>query len=249
MDFNESLFFEIHSGLPQEAPGSDESTRRALQLIPNLPQDPIILDIGCGPGRQTLVLAQETGGHITAIDTHQPFLDELKRRAVKAKLADKIITGKCSMAELPFADGSFDLIWSEGAIYVMGFAEGLRAWRRLLKPGGYVAVTEVNWLNDNPPKRLAAWWRQEYPGITTIDRSKVIIAECGYELIGSFALPETDWSENYYGPLQERIFKLRVTYTGNSDAQAFLDTQQHEIDLYEQYGGYYGYVFYVMRNP
>ncbi len=247
-DFEETLFFEIHSNLPQEGPGSDESTRRALKLIPDLPPQPNILDIGCGPGRQTLVLARETGGNVTAIDTHQPFLDELKRRAVKAKLADKIVTGNCSMAELPFGDESFDLIWSEGAIYNMGFEQGLSAWSRLLKPGGYLAVSEVNWLNDNPPRRLAKWWREEYPGITTIDALKETIAECEYELLGSFVLPETDWSENYYAPLQERIYTLRVTYAGDSDAQAFLDTQQQEIDMYDKYGGYCGYVFYVMRK-
>ncbi len=103
------LFFELHSGLPQEGPGSDESTRKALSMIGDLPAEPQILDVGCGPGRQTLVLASETGGRLTAVDTHQPFLDELKVRAARASVADRITTQNCPMAEMEFEPGGFDL--------------------------------------------------------------------------------------------------------------------------------------------
>src|SRR5262249_11799155 len=59
---------------------------------------------------------------------------------------------RASMSALDFPDASFDLIWSEGAIYVMGFAEGLRAWKRLLKPHGAIAVTELSWLGPDIPE-------------------------------------------------------------------------------------------------
>ena len=147
------LFFEIHSGLPREGPGSNASTRRAFALMTALPAQAAILDVGCGPGMQTLELASLTDGKVTAVDTHQPYLDELCRQARDRGLSHRIETINRSMQELGLEDASFDAIWSEGAIYVMGFENGLRAWRRLHKPGGYIAVSELAWLKPEPPER------------------------------------------------------------------------------------------------
>ena len=55
------------------------------------------------------------------------------------------------MADLPFADASFDLLWSEAAAYSMGFFAALAAWRRLLVDGGRLAVSELVWLDRDPP--------------------------------------------------------------------------------------------------
>jgi ubiquinone/menaquinone biosynthesis C-methylase UbiE len=111
------FFWEIHSNLPREGPGDDASTRTAFFMLTDLPKAPRILDVGCGPGMQTLELARITDGPITALDTHQPFLDELTKRATKAGVADRITTMRESMFAMSFSAGSFDIIWSEGAIY------------------------------------------------------------------------------------------------------------------------------------
>ncbi|NRA02079.1 MAG: hypothetical protein HRU00_05690 [Myxococcales bacterium] len=66
------VFWKLHQGLPKQGPGSDASTRRALALVPELPSAPRILDLGCGPGRQTLVLARETGGQLTELPDATP---------------------------------------------------------------------------------------------------------------------------------------------------------------------------------
>ncbi len=141
-----SRFWRLRSGLPREGPGSDESTRKALQSVAaSLPEAPRILDVGCGPGMQTLVLARETGGHVTAVDRHQPFLDELNRRGARDGLTDRITAVNASMSALDFPDGGFDLIWSEGAIYIMGFAGGPDTLRSLtsscLRPLGGITTT------------------------------------------------------------------------------------------------------------
>lgn len=165
------LFWEIHSDLPREGPGDNGSTRRAFQTLQDLhslPVHPQIADMGCGPGMQTLELARISGGAIHALDTHQPFLDELNRRAAAAGLADRITTLNVSMAESPFEPASLDLIWSEGAIYIIGFAAGLRRWRPLLKPGGCVAVTELSWLKPAAPEQARAFWADGYPGMCSV---------------------------------------------------------------------------------
>src|SRR5512140_1883138 len=94
------IFFEVHAGLPREAPGDEASTARALGMMQGLPAVPSILDIACGPGAQTIALTKHSAARITAIDVHQPFLDELQRRTEQAGVAGRVTPLKMSMFEL-----------------------------------------------------------------------------------------------------------------------------------------------------
>jgi SAM-dependent methyltransferase len=242
----QEIFWKVHRDLPREAPGSEEATLQAFALLPDLPSAPFILDIGCGPGAQTLTLARASLANITAVDTHQPFLDDLASRATLAGVAERIQPVNASMFDLHF-DQHFDVIWSEGAIYIIGFEEGLRQWRGLLKPGGYVAVTELSWLKPDPPDEVLRFWQEGYPGMGTIEQNLARLAAAGYRTLGFFVLPESAWWENYYHPMAARIQKLRTEYQGNSEAQRALDMEFAEIELYRKYSSWYGYVFYVMQ--
>ncbi len=242
------IFLELHSNLPREGPGNNDSTAKALSFVPKLPQNPRILDIGCGPGMQTLTLAKLTGGQVIAVDNHQPYLDVLQQRAESESLSNHIETHNCSMFSLDFEHDSFDLIWSEGAIYIIGFQEGLRSWHSFLKPGGILAVTELSWLVKNPPNEPLQFWNQEYPNMKNIEENISIIQDSGYNYIHSFTLPESAWWDNYYLPLQERISLLQAKYQDDAEAQGILQLEQREIELYRNYSHCYGYVFYIMQK-
>ena len=242
-----NIFFEMHSNLPQQAPGSKTSTLKALAAIPKPRSEAQILDVGCGPGRQTVLLAQETGCDITAIDTHQPFLDEVRQRAAEADVSDIIHTVNCPMEAMEFENGRFDIIWSEGAIYIMGFRDGLVAWRRFLKPGGFIAVTELTWLTDSPPEEARLFWAEDYPAMSSVDANLDMIRESGYELVSHFTLPESDWWTGYYRPLEKRIEALRSLYASDKAALDVFESTNREIDIYRKYASSYGYVFYVMK--
>ena len=241
------LFFELHQDIPREGPGEAASTRRAFALLTGLPAEPRLLDIGCGPGLQTLELARISAASILAIDTHQPFLDALARRASREGLAERITTLKQSMFALDFEPASFDVLWSEGAIYIIGFERGLREWRPLLKTGGYLAVTELSWLIADPPAEAKTFWLENYPRIQTREENLDILQKAGYREVGHFALPESAWWQDYYTPLEKRIAMLAEKYRNNDEALAFLDNSQREIDLYRKYSEWYGYVFYIMQ--
>ena len=73
------------------------------------------------------------------------------------------------MRQLEFAPGSFDLIWSEGAIYNIGFRAGLEAWRPLLVKGGCMAVSEATWLTEDRPAEARAFWQEGYPALMVTD--------------------------------------------------------------------------------
>lgn len=244
-----AIFWELHSGLPQEGPGDNESTLKALRMIQDLPEDPQILDIGCGPGRQTIVLVKETHGTVIALDTHQLFLDEVEKRAKAENVDIKIITTKQSMADMDFEKQSFDVIWSEGAIFIIGFEKGLNYWKQFLKPGGYLVISELAWLIDDPPNEAETFFNEGYPDMKKIDENESIIKRSGYELIDRFVLPDTAWMDDYYIPIEKKLSILRGKYKGDKQAIKFLDASQEEIEIFRKYSNSYGYLFYVMHLP
>jgi len=213
----------------------------------DLPPKPHILDIGSGPGMQTMELAQISDGNIVAVDTHQPFLDELERRVQEQGLSDRVKTVNASMFELPFGKESFDLIWAEGAMYFMGFRNALNAWKELLAPRGYIVVTEPSWLKTEIPDEVKAHWA-EYPGMLPIEGTRKIIGECDFEEIGHFVLPDASWWEEYYNPQEQKLKTLKEKYKDNPDALAQVAETQKEIDIHRKYGDLYGYVFFVMQK-
>ncbi|MDP6377122.1 MAG: class I SAM-dependent methyltransferase [Pseudomonadales bacterium] len=240
---------ELFNALPRQGPGSDLATASALAFAKYIPEHPRILDIGCGTGSQTLALARLTGGRITAVDISQAFLDTLARRAKNLGVASQVSTLRCSMDALDLPDDEFDLVWCEGAIYNVGFKRGLRALRRFLKPGGFLAVTELVWFTPDPPEPALRFWSAAYPPITTVDENVGYIEAAGYSLIHHFSLPASAWWDDYYGPLERQIEKLRSRQWPATEDLAFLDENQEEIELYRSYSECYGYEFFVMQKP
>jgi ubiquinone/menaquinone biosynthesis C-methylase UbiE len=242
------LFFKLHEGLPRQGPGSAESTRTAYQAIQNIDPNPTILDIGCGPGAQTLELASISGGKVTGLDIYKPFLDDLKTKALSQNLDQNINIVLGDMYELHFEPETFDIIWSEGAIYIIGFEQGLRNWRYYLKPNGYLAVTELSWLKADPPNEPVEYWSNNYQGMSSIEENVKSLQNCGYELVKHFILPSNDWWNEYYTPLAIKIGEFRNSYADDDKALFSLDEEDKEIDMFKKYSDWYGYVFYIMQK-
>jgi ubiquinone/menaquinone biosynthesis C-methylase UbiE len=241
------IFFEIHSGLPREGPGCFEATQRAFLML-DLPECPAILDAGCGPGQQTMDLASLSNGNITALDNHRPYLNSVEARAIEQGVMDRVTTCLGDMAELPFAPASFDVIWSEGAIYIIGFQKGLELWKRFLKPGGFTAVTEITWLKPDPPLELAEFWEEAYPPMGDAAANASRVSQAGYELLGHFPLPNSAWWDDYYSHIEAKLPSLREKYRDQPAKLDVITMEEAEMDLHRSYADYYGYSFYVMRR-
>ncbi len=245
-----SYFFEIYEAIPRQGPGDRMSTERALRLLPPLTRGQRILDIGCGAGAQTIDLARASGAQIVAVDLHEPFVSRLTTRAADLGLADRITPTVSDMNDLRFPDGSFDVLWCEGAIVIIigSFAKGLSAWRRLLVPGGHMVVSELCWLRDDPPTEVKAFFDAEGADVTGMDARRRDIADNGYRLVGDFVLPAVGWWENYYVHLGTTLERCRVAHAGDDEALEVAARSQYEIDLYRRYPEHFGYGFFVMQR-
>lgn len=239
------VFLDVQRGLPRQGPGCEESTLRAVSLCQGLRQSPSILDIGCGPGMQTVTLAKALGGQVMAADMNREYLDELRERAQTEGLAERIGILAADMNQLPFPGQSFDLIWAEGAAYNMGFGNALVDWKRFLKSGGYIGVTELVWLRPDPPPAAAEFFDREYPAMSYVENILMSIGSCGYQLSGHFTLPDSAWWEHYYRPLDAKLPELYEKYEGDDAALNVIETARREIEMRRLFHDWYGYEFFV----
>jgi ubiquinone/menaquinone biosynthesis C-methylase UbiE len=241
-------FYDVFIGLPRGGPGDNTSTRKAFNYLKNLPPNPYILDIGCGHGVQTLELARISKGTIIALDNYQPFLNVLKKNIIKDGLEKRISIKNESMLEMDFQDGTFDVIWSEGALYIMGFQQGVQRCKRLLKDNGYLVVTEAVLFTDDIPLPLKKFWDEMYPVIKDIPGNISLIQHEGFNVITHFHLPKSSWTDKYYIPMAQRLKELRKKYKDNKAALRIFDQFDDEIRIYNKYSDYFGYEFFVMQK-
>nr|WP_321406043.1 class I SAM-dependent methyltransferase [uncultured Carboxylicivirga sp.] len=242
------IIVDYYSTVKRQGPGSPDITLKALSFIEGLNESSQIVDLGCGTGGQTMVLAQNAPGQITGIDLFPQFVDLFNANAKSLNLQNRVKGELGSMDNLLFETESLDLIWCEGAIYNIGFEKGLKYWHRFLKPGGYVAVSEATWFTDERPAEIQGFWMDAYPGIDTIPNKLEQMQSAGYFPIAAFMLPENCWIEHFYEPqIQAQIDFLKKN-AGNRAVEDFIKNQQHEMELYYKYKQYYGYAFFIGKK-
>ena len=247
-EFDFGLICEYFSSIERQGPGSPEVTIKALSFIDHLTPASRIADIGCGSGGQTMVMARHAPGHITGIDLFPAFIELFNSNARKLNLQERVTGRVGSMEKLAFEAEELDLIWSEGAIYNIGFERGLNEWRGFLKPGGFIAVSEASGFTDERPAEIDQFWKNAYPEIDTIPVKVAQMQKAGYIPVATFVLPENCWTEHFYEPqipAQESFLKK---HAGNKTAEELVANERHEAELYLKYKEFYGYVFYIGKK-
>lgn len=247
-DFDIHLICEYYSSVERQGPGSPEITLKALSFIENLSDGSQIADIGCGTGGQTMVLAQHTSGKIRGVDLFPSFIDLFNLNARTFNLQERVKGSIGNMDKLPFQHEEIDLMWSEGAIYNIGFERGLCEWRKFIKTGGYIAVSELSWFTGERPIEIEEFWMDAYPEIDSIPNKVEQMQKAGYIPVASFILPENCWTEHFYAPQvpAQEIFLKK--HAGFKAAEDFIANQRHEEQLYSKYKEFYGYVFYIGKK-
>jgi len=243
-----NIICDYYSTLERQGPGSQEITLKALSFVDKLSESSVIADIGCGTGGQTMVLAQHIPGKITGLDLFQKFIDLFNANAIRLNLQDRVKGIVGTMEEMPFEAGELDLIWSEGSIYNIGFERGLTEWRKYLKDGGFVAISEACWFTEERPDEIYEFWQDAYPGIDTVSAKLDQLQKAGYLPIAAFMLPESCWTQDFYEPQVTAQETFLQEHKGNLGVEDFIANQRHEIDLYYKYKEYYGYAFFIGKK-
>lgn len=247
-EFDYEMICEYFSNLERQGPGSPEVTLKALSFIDNLTDNSKIADIGCGTGSQSMVLAKNTSAYITGVDLSPIFINLFNANARKLKVEDRVNGIVGSMDNLPFEKEDLDLIWSEGAIYNLGFERGINEWHKFIKPGGYIAVSEASWFTEERPSEIEEFWKDAYPEIDTIPKKMTQMQKAGYIPTAAFILPDKCWQENFYQPQASAQIQFLNKYSQNNSAKMFIESERHEAELYNKYKNYYGYAFYIGKK-
>ena len=243
---NLELLIDLHKNGERQGPGGDSETERAIALASlNKSRRLKIADLGCGTGASTLCLAKALDAEIIAVDFLPEFVEILQRNLDASDLSQRVHSKVGSMDDLGFSNNELDVIWSEGAIYNIGFEHGINYWRQFLKPKGILAVSEITWLTDQRPDEIQSYWDAQYPEIATASAKIRQLEEAGYSPLGYFVLPEYCWLDNYYRPLQRTFDEFFSRHANSNDAQALVEAEIEEIKVFKKYKEYFSYGFYI----
>lgn len=243
------LMMHLHRNNKRQGPGSEEATNLAITLAKiDKEKSYKIADIGCGTGAQTMSLAKVLKGSIFAVDLFEEFLEKLKENSKKENTTAHIKTLSASMDNLPFEKEEFDIIWSEGAVYNIGFKDGINYWKDFLKLGGILAVSELSWITNRRPKELEDFWNEEYAEMDTIAGKIRVLEEAGYKVLGHFILPDYCWLDNYYIPLLNSHKDFIEKFGNNENTRMIVEKDIQEAEFYKKYKNYYSYGFYIAQK-
>ena len=235
----------LFGGMEKLGPGGNVHTLHVLRLLPQQPLH-VIVDAGCGTGRQTMVLAKELGTLVHALDTYEPFLHDLTQRATAAGIAHLIQTHAMDMQDIPGVFPHIDLLWSEGAAYNIGFANALTTWASAINPGGFAVVSELSWLRDQVPEAVRKFFVSCYPDMQSLQHNLAVAAHAGYRVLTTYTLPRDAWVQGYYDLLEPRA-KALVDHP-DASVRAFAVETVKEIEIFHASEESYGYVFYVLQR-
>lgn len=242
------LLTDLHLNNKRQGPGSDEAFVQALALSGiDVEAEIQVADIGCGTGSATIPLLKATNAQVTAVDFLPAFLEELEKQAEAQGVSDRLATLVADMSDLPFTDNQFDAVWSEGAIYNIGFKTGVNAWKRFVKPGGVLVASEITWLTANTPDELREHWNNEYPEVATASEKMEVLENAGYTPIGYFPLSANCWLEEYYNPIEAGLEDFLSRNGNTEEAQVIAEAERKEIALYKKYKDYVSYGMYIAR--
>ncbi|MEV7966136.1 methyltransferase domain-containing protein [Sphaerisporangium sp. NPDC088356] len=208
-----------------------------------------VLDVGCGIGTSTFRLAESTPAEIVGISNNQSQIDEANRRARARGLDHRVSFENADVLALPYADGSFDVVWVFEALMHMDRVPTLREIRRVLRPGGRVVVTDL--LQHGPlsedARRTVETHMEEMLSGSLLEQEayRALVAESGLEVVELTDISEhtkkTAW--RVYDAVNERHDEMVERY--GQEVSGLLEVFRNPVGLLPQVG----YLIAVARRP
>lgn len=237
-------FYVAYRDLERLSPGSEETTLRAIEKVDFDRNDELnILDIACGVGSSTILLADYfKNATVEAFDLFGHYIDSLKEKIALNNLENRVFGYCMDMRDPDFANEEFDIVFCDSSIEIIGFSKGLREWKRLLRPEGYMIVSDVSWLR-NPSSQSKKFWKDTYGEVDTIENKISQIENEGFRFIDYVVVSKDDWKD-YHEKLEKNLSALN----GDKSAGEFVGQLRKEMKTYRKNSDDYSYVFYVMKK-
>jgi SAM-dependent methyltransferase len=235
----------LFAGMDKLSPGDDSLSLYVLRSLPEH-RFAVVVDAGCGAGRQTFVLAGELKTLVHAVDSYQPFLDRLRERAKDKGLSQLVRMHCMDMKDIPSVFPIIDLLWAEGAAYNIGFANALTTWAKAIRPHGFAVVSELCWLCDKIPDAVKKFFESGYPQMQSVEQNIQTAEEAGFELFNTYTVPKETWVKDYYDILEPRAKSL--LHHSDVAVRNFAVETLKEIETFKIAEDSYGYVFYVLQR-
>ena len=238
-------FYIAYRDMDRLSAGSDETTRKAIEKIDiDSGGEFNILDIACGVGSSTVLLADcFKNSTVEAVDLFRHYLSVLDEKIAENGLGERVFSYQMDMRDLDFANEDFDIVFCEASIEIIGFKRGLKEWKRLLKPNGYMIVSDVSWIG-RPSSESVRFWKNIYAEVAAIENKISEIESEGYEFVDYVTVSKSDWYD-YYDKLERNLNSL----SSDKSAKDFVRQIKKEINHYRKHSDDYSYVFYIMRKP
>jgi len=221
----EHPYFELQSswGMTKHM-GGVKATEQLIELC-HINKDKYVLVVGCGVGVTPCYLAQRYGCRVVGVDLSERMVDRSKERAKRKGVAERAEFRVADAQNLPFEDALFDAVICESVnAFIEDRPRALSEYVRVVKPGGYVGLNEVTWLETPPPDLVKYLYR-------------IVSAE--------FLAGNGGWKKLLEGSgLREIVAR---TYKANPLSQWVSEVRQFEF--LDFLGAWYRFLFLLIKSP
>jgi len=192
---------EFHSG-------GRNATVRLAQLA-QIDGSERVLDVGCGIGGPSRYLASRFGCRMTGLDLTADFIALAGMLAQRTRLADKVTYRQGDALDLPFADASFDLVWSQNAAMNIADRDRLYAeMRRVLTPSGRLALQEIAAGPGGEPFYPTPWASDKSISfLITPDATRAALERIGFRMVA--------WQDTTEEALEQQRARAKALETGS----------------------------------
>ena len=244
----------LHLGVPRSPQGSYKDaiqyTTELMASHTQLDHGSRVLDLGSGYGGPAGFLASTFGCHVTGLNVSAVEIEEAERRMKAQGVAERVSFDCGDFHELAYADGSFDVVWSQDSLmYGADKRRILEEALRVLKPGGTIDFTDILASRDlTTEDRDRLYARVRTPEMWDTERYLVEMIELGFMIERV-----EDWSQhvagNYAWARQQAMDKRGEleSKVGAGLVQQTLDGLAFWVDMAER--GKVGWVLVVAHKP
>ncbi len=199
--------FEFFSRLPRSEPGGATFTSAYLTQFPVKATDRL-LDIACASGDRATWIARSRGCRVVAVDADARYLPVVRRRCDQGGAGHLVQSIVAAYNALPFGDNAFKYVLAEGAAMPLGLKQALTLWRRVIAPGGQIAVTYPGVVNKDAPSEVRGpLERRMVEPLGTLADYHTVVRAAGYEVVHQVPLQPELW-DGFYTDTLRRAWSL-----------------------------------------